>query len=53
MRARRKQIDIAEVANMLKVRKVHSMAAWDDPAPMIACFVGLAFHRLAQLLKSR
>ena len=45
---RRKEIGIGEIVKSLRAKKVHSVVAWDDPAPLIvhACHLGFGALRL-------
>lgn len=42
---KRKQITVGEIVESLRVRKVHSVVAWDDPAPLIPYLIDLGFRR--------
>lgn len=43
---KRKQITVGEIVESLRVRKVHSVVAWDDPAPLIPYLINLGFGAL-------
>ena len=43
---KRKQITVGEIVESLRVRKVHSVVAWDDPAPLIFYLINLGFRAL-------
>jgi len=43
---KRKEITIGEIVDSLRVRKVHSVVAWDDPAPLIPYVISLGFGAL-------
>ncbi len=45
---KRKEIGIGEIVKSLSARKVHSVAAWDDPIPLFvhACRLGFGALRL-------
>lgn len=43
---KRKQITVGEIVESLRVRKVHSVVAWDDPAPLIPYLINLGFRAL-------
>jgi D-aspartate ligase len=50
---RRRRIGIAETIRSLKARKVHSVAAWDDPNPLAASFMSLGLGSLVKLFRGR
>lgn len=41
---KRKEITIGEIVQSLRGKKVHSVVAWDDPAPLIPHLVNLGFR---------
>jgi D-aspartate ligase len=49
---KRKEITMGEIVESLRVRKVHSIAAWDDPAPLIAYVMNLGFKSLNKPIKA-
>jgi D-aspartate ligase len=46
MLLKRKELRIGEMIKSLKARKVHSVAAWDDPAPLFVHAMNLCFSAL-------
>lgn len=50
MLLKRKELGIGEMITSLKARKVHSVAAWDDPAPLIVHAMNLCFSALRRLM---
>ncbi len=49
---KRREIGIDEIVRLLKPGKVHSVAAWDDPLPLIVHAANLGFRGLRLLLRS-
>jgi D-aspartate ligase len=49
---RRKEIGIGEIIKSLRARKVHSVAAWDDPIPLIVNVYRLCSGALRRLLRN-
>lgn len=50
---KRRQLGIREIWDTLKPGKVHSVLAWDDPAPFVALGVGMGFKALRRLPSRR
>jgi len=48
---KRREIGIGELVKALHPRKVHSVAAWDDPAPFIVYAINSGFNAWRLLLK--
>lgn len=49
---KRKEVTVGSLVKSSGMRKVHSVAAWDDPAPLIARAINLSFSVLRLLLGS-
>lgn len=49
-RLRRKEIGIGEIITTFKTRKVHSIAAWDDPAPFVVFAIASLRNLISQSL---
>jgi predicted ATP-grasp superfamily ATP-dependent carboligase len=52
MHLKRKEVTIGEIVKLLKDRKLHSVAAWDDPAPLIARTINLSLSALTLLFSN-
>ena len=48
----RREASGSEIIELLKVRKIHSIAAWDDPVPFIRRMFGLSIGVLKLLLRT-
>lgn len=48
----RKELGIGEMIKSLKASKVHSVAAWDDPIPLIVHARNLCFSALRRLMRA-
>ncbi len=49
---KRKQVGLREIVKSFQARKLHSVAAWDDPVPVLALVIGL-FESALKLLHSK
>lgn len=49
----RKEIGIGDIVNPLKARSVHSVATWDDPAPLFVHAMDLGYKGLRLLTRYR
>lgn len=49
----RKELDIEDIVESLKAKKVHSVAAWDDPAPLVVHAIELGYEGLHALTRHR
>ena len=52
MHIKRKEVTIGAIVKSLKDRKLHSVAAWDDPAPLIARTINLSLSALTLLFSN-
>ncbi len=49
---KQKQITVGEIVESLRVRKVHSVVAWDDPVPLVPYLITLGFRGIRSVITS-
>lgn len=49
---KRRELGIGEIVESLRARNVHSVAAWDDPAPLVVHAINLSVHALRLLFSN-